>query len=338
MQQGTHKLLPIDDIVFDESNPRIALWLAMYEGKPTPEQIQQALGAGVDDKEGQGGTKFSTLKNSIQTNGGIIQPVLLNNLPDGRKLCIEGNTRVCIYKLFRDQKVKGTWDKIPAIVYTNLGEEEIDAIRLQAHLVGPRQWDPYSKAKYLTYLRAKENLPFAKLVDYCGGSQKTVKESIDAFEDMETFYRPLCEAEERDFDPRRFSGFVELQKNNVKTSLIQTGFDISDFAKWILYGKIDPLNTVRALPKILKSTKAQLVFLKKGATEAIKVLDRPELSKALQEASLAELAQALSEAINKIPYPQIKELQKDPTSDMNQALLDAQDALNTFIADIQTNE
>ena len=330
--------MPVNEIVLDKSNPRIALWLAMYVGDPTPEQIHQALGAGVDDKEGQGGTKYSTLKTSIQTNGGIIQPVLLNVLPDGKKICIEGNTRVCLYKWFRDQKVKGAWDKIPAIVYTNLDEEEIDAIRLQAHLVGPRQWDPYSKAKYLTILRNKEKLPFSKLVDYCGGSQKSLIESIDAYADMEAFYRPLCESEGDTFDPRRFSGFVELQKNNVKTALNQAGFEISDFAKWIFDKKIDPLNTVRALPKILKSKKAQQIFLKKGATEAIKVLDRPELSKALQEATLAELAQALSEAINKIPYPQIKELQKNPTSDMNQTLLDAQDALNTFIADIQTNE
>jgi hypothetical protein len=337
MQQGTHKLVPIDEITLDKSNPRIALWLEMYPGEPTPEQIHQALGAGVDDKESQGGTKFNTLKSSIQTNGGIIQPVLLNTLPSGKKVCIEGNTRVCLYKSFRDQKAKGSWNKIPAIVYVNLDEEAIDAIRLQAHLVGPRQWDPYSKAKYLTYLRDKEQLPFAKLVDYCGGSQKTVIESIDAFNDMETYYRPLCDSE-GDFDPRRFSGFVELQKNNVKTVLNQTGFGLSDFAKWIFNKKIDPLHTVRALPKILKSKKALQIFLKKGATEAIKVLDRPELSKALQEASLAELAQALSEAINKIPYPQIKELQKDPSSEMNQALLDAQDALNTFIADIQINE
>ena len=63
-----------------------------------------------------------------------------------------------------------------------------------------------------------------------------------------------------------------MQKNNVKTALSQAGFEISDFAKWIFDKKIDPLNTVRALPKILKSKKAQQIFLKKGATEAIRRL------------------------------------------------------------------
>jgi hypothetical protein len=178
-------------------------------------------------------------------------------------------------------------------------------------------------------------MPFSRLVDYCGGSQKAVMESIDAFADMEAYYRPLCDSE-GDFDPQRFSGFVELQKNNVKTAINQAGHDVSDFAKWVYEKKIFPLATVRWLPKILKNKKATQVFLKKGAVEAIKVLDRPDLSKALQDATLAQLAQALAEAINKIPFATAKELESDPTSDTNQALLEAQDALNTFIAKMCT--
>jgi len=337
MKQGKHELVAINEITLDKSNPRIKLWLEMYPGEPTAAQIQLALGAGSDDIEGQGGTTFSRLKNSILTNGGIIQPIILNVLADGKKLCIEGNTRVCLYKMFLDQKVPGSWNKIPSIVYTDLTEEEKDAIRLQAHLVGPRQWDPYSKAKYLTYLRNKEHFPFSKLVDYCGGSQKAVIESIDAFADMEAYYRPLCESE-GDFDPRRFSGFVELQKNQVKTAIAQAGYEVADFAKWILEKKIDPLATVRWIPRILKDKKAAQIFLKKGAAEAIKVLDRPDLSKALQEATIGQLAQALAQAINTIQFAQVQELQKDPSSDTNQALLDAQEALNTLIANVQGDE
>jgi hypothetical protein len=337
MQQGTHQLVAIDEIILDKSNPRIALWLSMYEEDPTPEQIYQALGAGVDDKEGQSGTKFVTLKNSIQTHGGVIQPVILNQLADGKKICIEGNTRVCLYKLFRSQKAKGSWDTIPAIVYKDLSDEEIDAIRLQAHLVGPRQWDPYAKAKYLTYLRNGEKFSFAKLVDYCGGSRKSVSESIEAYADMEEYYRPLCESE-GDFDPRRFSGFVELEKNNVKTAILRAGYSVGDFAKWIYDRAIDPLNTVRWLPKILADKKATQVFLKKGAREAIKTLDRPDLSSALREATVIQLAQALSEAINRIPYSEVRELEEDPASDANQTLLDTQDAVNTFISSLKKDE
>jgi DNA-binding IscR family transcriptional regulator len=62
------------------------------------------------------------------------------------------------------------------------------------------------------------------------------------------------------------------------------------------------------------------------------------LSKALQEATIAQLSQALAEAINSIQFAQYEELRKNPTSETNQALLEAQDALNTFLAKLDVNE
>ncbi|MEI6603604.1 MAG: hypothetical protein WCL54_08970 [Clostridia bacterium] len=339
MKQGRHEQVDVNQVILDKSNPRIKLWLEMYEGEPTPEQIHLALGVGSDDKESQGGTTFNKLKNSILTHCGIIQPILINQSQTGEMICIEGNTRLCLYRSFLEQKVSGNWDKIPSIIYADLTEEEIDAIRLQAHLIGPRQWDAYSKAKYLSYLRNIEKFPFSRLVDYCGGSQKVVMESIDAYADMEMYYRPLCDCES-DFDVRRFSGFVELQKNNIKTAILEAGFDLTDFAKW-MYGrdpKIAPLNTVRQLSKILRNKTATQVFLKHGAQEAIKTLDRPNLTAALKEASLEQLCDALTDTIINIKFEKVKELRADTGGPVYQALLDAKDALNAFIESIQPNE
>jgi len=166
-----------------------------------------------------------------------------------------------------------------------------------------------------------------------------VMESIDAYADMENYYRPLCESP-GDFDPRRFSGFVELQKNNVKTAILEAGYDLTDFSKW-MYGnnpKIAPLNTVRQLPKILKSKTATQVFLKSGAQEAIKTLDRPDLSAALKEATLEQLCIAITEAIINIKFEKVKELQADTAGTTYQALLDAKDTMDSFIESIQPNE
>src|SRR5262249_15642864 len=152
-------------IQLDRSNPRIRKFLEMYGEDPTPEQIFQALGAGGDEEGGASGTTFEKLKNSIITNGGVIQPVILNRHEDGTLVCLDGNTRLPLYKSFPAEKVEGKWETIPALVHKNLSEAEIDAIRLQVHLVGPRAWDPYSKAKYLHHLRTQEHLPFAMIVD-----------------------------------------------------------------------------------------------------------------------------------------------------------------------------
>jgi hypothetical protein len=80
------------------------------------------------------------------------------------------------------------------------------------------------------------------------------------------------------------------------------------------------------------------VFLKKGAKEALKFLDRPDLTKALLEATIAQLSQALTEAIAKIQYNDVQDLQKNPTSETNQALLEVQDTLDTFLTSLNRNE
>jgi hypothetical protein len=300
---GRHEFIPIDEIELDTRNPRIAKFLEMYSGEPTAEQLFIALGAGGDEKETESGPTFSKLKQSIITNGGIIQPVIVNRLRESRNICIDGNTRLALYRSFREEKVEGDWKTIPAMVYTDLDEEDIDAIRLQAHLVGPRQWDPYSKAKYLSYLRKKQHFPFDRLVDFCGGSKKAVKESIDAYADIERYYRPILESDS-EFDVRRFSGFVELQKPAVKLAIAEADFTLTDFAHWIKDRKIDALAEVRWLPSILKDPRATAVFLKDGAAAASKIFDRP-LDKALKEASVGQLARALAEALRIIGWHEV---------------------------------
>src|SRR4051812_34093648 len=101
------QLVPVDQVDLDRDNPRIRKFLEMYGQNPTPEQFYLALGAAGDD-EGDNSATFEKLKNSIQTNGGIIQPVILNQRA-GKFICVEGNTRVALYKKFHADKVKGTW-------------------------------------------------------------------------------------------------------------------------------------------------------------------------------------------------------------------------------------
>jgi hypothetical protein len=136
MDAGKHQLLLVSKIQFDRTNPRIARILDIYEGQPTAEQIYLALGAGADDTEAQSGTTFNRLKQSILTNGGIIQPIIVSAQLGGVLTCVEGNTRLAIYKSFAEDKVKGSWDFIPAVVYESLSEEDIDATTIGI-LLGP---------------------------------------------------------------------------------------------------------------------------------------------------------------------------------------------------------
>lgn len=337
LSNGRHDLLPVDQIQQDLSNPRIARILEMYDrDEITPERLFLALGAsGGDEKEG--GPTFTKLKESMRACKTIINPVIVNKTNDGTYICVDGNCRVALYKEFLVNDVPGEWGAIPAIVYEGLGATEIDTIRLQAHLVGPRPWDPYSKAKYLDQLRRTQHIPYPVLVDYCGGSQREIRELIDAYNDMESYYRPVL-ADDSEFDPRRFSGFKELQKPGVKEAIVAAGHSIGDFAQWIHDGRIGPLREVRALPKIMKSKRAHEVFLKQGAAAAVKTLETPSLSKALQEASLPNLCRALIAAYDRIGYKEAKSLKEEPGSPDALAVVEAFEALRELAYDIAGEE
>lgn len=320
--------LAIAEIELDRQNPRIRRFMEMYPD-PTPEQVYLALGAGGD---GSGdGSSFDKLKNSILSSGGIVQPIIVNR-HDGRLVCVEGNTRVAIYRSFIDDHVAGDWSHIPAMVYDALSEARMDAIRLQVHLVGPRDWDPYSKAKYLHYLRTQELQPFDRIIDFCGGSKRDVQEAIQAFSDMEKHYRPLVD--EGGFDITRFSGFVEYQKPKVKEALLEHGYSVVDFARWIHERKIDPLNTVRQLPAVLRHQPAREIFLRSGMRKAMAALDRPDLGTDLRQASLGQLARALTEAIDKLERGEQLRLRDNPEDETVTQLFDALESLESLTAEL----
>lgn len=327
--------LPIDDAKLDMNNPRIAKWVEMYGNNPSADQISLALGVGESQGD-SGGTTFQSLKASIRTNGGIIHPILVNCNGSKDLIVIEGNTRLAIYKEFRTQQVEGHWDTIPSIVHDNLSNEQIDAIRLQSHLVGPRAWDPYSKAKYLNHLSNSNNLTLGQIVDYCGGKETEVANYIAAYQDMESHYRPLL-ASDDEFDPTRFSGFVELQRPRVLNALSNAGFGKQDFAGWIINQSIHKNEAVRALPKILGNVKSREIFLTKGkrsAEKALLALETPSSDAALREASLEQLAEQLTRRIAGLEYQDFSGLKNSPDSDEVQTLIEVKDQLVQLCSDI----
>ena len=91
--------LLVEEIELDLNNPRIAKFVEMY-GKDNlvSEAVAMALGGGTNDNTG---TSYNTLKESIKANGGIINPIMVNQTKDGKYVVIEGNTRVQSIKNLR---------------------------------------------------------------------------------------------------------------------------------------------------------------------------------------------------------------------------------------------
>ena len=302
--------LPINQIKLDLENPRIKQWLEIYGDDITSEGIALALSA----SSGSSSTStYSALKESIKVNRGIINPIIVNKISEDNLIVIEGNTRLQIYKEFAEMDPDGPWNEIIAIVYDNLPIEQIHAIRLQTHLVGPREWDPFSKAKYLNQLSNIDKLPMAMIISFCGGKSTEIRKLIDAYTDMTKYYFKKADEAGIDPDPREFSKFAELQNRSIKEALLTHHFTEDDFAHWVIEGNIDSAQNVRKLPAVLANPDARSVFIKTNISEAVKYLNVP--SKGIidiSSVSLYDLAREVTGRLRNIEYKEVKALTNDP--------------------------
>ena len=323
--------LPIEDISLDMNNPRIAKFIEMYDKDSiTSEALAIALGSGVEDSSSQ--TNYSSLYNSIKANKGIIHPIIVNHQKNNKYVVIEGNTRVQIYKEFKENGVDGEWDRIPSIVYEDLSDSEIHAIRLQSHLVGPREWDPYSKAKYLNHLSNEENLPMNTVIEFCGGKKSEVMKFINAYQDMEKHYRPQLSADD-EFDQRDFSKFFELQNGSVKEAVVSK-FSLDDFAKWVINGNVDSAINVRKLPLILKNEEATKILVRSNIKDAYEkvIMDKPEY-KDLRSISVEQLCIELTNRLNDMPLQEYKNI-KNEENEIKSYITDLKENLDWFVNDL----
>lgn len=305
MNNSQYQNLLINQIELDLGNPRIKHFLEIYEGEITAEALALALSTASSSSEKQ--MSFNSLRDSIKTSKGIIHPIIVNHQIDGKYVVIEGNTRLQIYKDFYKDSNDENWMYIPALVYNQLSPIEIHEIRLQSHLVGPREWEPYSKAKYLYELSVEEGIPMPTLIDLCGGRQSEIRKAIDTYMYMEQYYRPYITQKGYDFTTREFSKFQEFQTPIVKRSIIQQGFEEGKFAEWVAEGNIDKALGVRNLPEVMKNDEARAIFLKKSLSEAEKVVSASKMSRTdLSSYPMESLLAALFKQINKIDYTDIQ--------------------------------
>jgi hypothetical protein len=150
---------------------------------------------------------------------------------------------------------------------------------------------------------------------------------------MENHFRKLHEPGEF-YDTQRYSGFVELQNPKVKNAILKARFTLDDFATWIKDGRIKGLASVRQLPRVLGDKKATAVFLKKGIKAALDSIEQPEVNADLRNATISQLARALTERIDRMPFGELQRLRANPDDDAVRYIADALEGLQSLTADI----
>ncbi len=257
--------LDIDEVQFDDENPRIRGALEKYGDKVTSERICFAL-QNNSENECSSSSSFRNLKISIKAHGGITERIKVVER-DGSFVCIDGNRRLAIYRDFAQSESASNWKKIPSVLLRKATQLDIESIRVTSHLVGAHPWPVYEKAKFLSGVRCNNYMDYDELIALCGDSKSEVNRYIDAFDDMNQFYRDSVE--DADFKIDRFSGYVELQNQGVKEAIFEAGFDLEDFGNWISDGNIFSLADVRRLPKVLRDPEAR-DMLRKGSVNSIR--------------------------------------------------------------------
>lgn len=327
-----HERLPVASIEYDRDNPRIKVALEKYGDQLNAERIYFALRTATEGEKSV--SSYDALRDSILAHRGARFPIVVTEIASGF-VCIDGNTRLAIYKQFKRDGVSGNWDHINATVLTDAEQKDIESVRISAHLVGSREWPAYEKARYLHYLRNEELMDYSEMISLCGGGKADIEKQIDAYHDMNEFYRDVVD--DTAFRIDRFSGFVELQRPSIKNAIFNAGFELKDFGEWIRDGKIYRLQDVRKLRRVLDDPEAREIFVTGGPRSieaADQHLDRKQDEESgrdsapvpVAEASILRLATTLSHKIDSMPYGELRDLSDRQTEDA-QLTLDALDGL-----------
>ncbi|MCY4489592.1 MAG: hypothetical protein OXF11_21125 [Deltaproteobacteria bacterium] len=341
--EENYQLLPIDKISFDTENPRIRMALQKYGHQLNAERIHFALRSATDGD--RGASSYTHLRDSILAKPGITVPVTVT-MTGGDFVCIDGNTRLAIYKQLQKEGVDGPWATIKAIVLENADQRDVETVRVSAHLVGAREWPAYEKARYLHYLRNQKFMDYSEMIALCGGNKVDIERQMYAYQDMNEYYRDVVD--DTAFHIDRFSGFVELQKRGVKEAIYAANLDLKDFGEWIRDGKIYRLADVRSLPKVLRNDEAREIFLSGGPRSieaAMAAIDRQSEqadkgatgATTLDAASVFQLAEVLTRRINDMPYSEVRALrnkEREEAEDQVRCLEDLAERVRALIEDV----
>ena len=339
----TYRPIPTNQIAFDEQNPRIKVALEKYGDKLDEQRIRFALQTATEGSSTV--SSYRSLKDSIRAARGISVPIVV--WPDNdRFVCVDGNTRLAIYRELNEEGAPGDWTAINCLILTDPTPSDIETIRVTAHLVGAREWPAYEKARYLHYLRNVEFMDYDELIARCGGNRTTITRQIDAYHDMNEYYRDVNSDDA--FKVDRFSGFMELQKSDIKDSIYSAGFDLHDFGRWIRDGQIYRLADVRKLPRVLADDQAKDALVNGGfrsVEDAIAIAEANRhndihpspLDTSVANADMATLAEALLQRIKSLPredYVALRDRQYETAEEDIDTLSDLIEHLHDLLQDV----
>jgi hypothetical protein len=313
--------IPLDEVILDATNPRIQFQRdsALSDGEPSQEALGLALTVTND--------QYYKLRENVESNGGILNPIWVV-WEASRYLVIEGNTRVLCYqdmceKYPNDPK----WHSIPAyILPERCSRQQVNFIRLEAHLFGTTPWDAYEKARELYRLSTEEDYSIDRLTRLTKLTASDIRNHIQAFRDMkEQYLRRFSEPGE----PQKFSYFVEFRKNSDLKRLVKEGeLSLLDFCEWVGEGKFRRGEDVRRLAQVLRDPEAHQTLLDHDFAAALDQLAQVDPA---AKSRLFEKIEDVCQGIRSMPFEETDEIMRGRAPAKIQLLEELSQVTSSFL-------
>ncbi len=297
-----NRRVSLDALKLDAHNPRIGLY---KDSQPSEDLSEADIYHAIANRSPDA---YAKLRDSIEINQGIINPIWIGPLHDGKHLVIEGNTRVLIYReLFSKYPTMDLWKQIPAnVLPIGVNESQVNFIRLEAHLRGTTPWDAYERARYLYILNDREGYSATRLEQVTRLGRAEIETEIRAFRDMAEVYSEKFPDDQ--YQSQKFSYFVEFERNSrLKQQIQKAGKQVDDFCEWVGTQRIPRAEYVRNLSDIFTDNKATDFFLQDGYDRAIQYLAiaQPDLV-----SPLFQRIEDVIERIKRLTFYEVEEIRE----------------------------
>lgn len=310
--------VPLDDVLLDPLNPRIANTVAASVAADD-ETIQKRLeGMLWDDSD------VHSLYSSVLANKGLIERIILRS----NGVVAEGNCRTVVYRRLREKfKDDETWRTIPArILPPDITDRQIAMLLGELHVGGKNEWSPFEKAGHMHQLFTQYGMVQDEIAKLLRTSKTSVNHQIKAFEALKNKYMVAHPGPQA---VRKFSYFFEAYKNPTLREWFKNSDDALDhFVRWVGTNKIARGADVRELEDVIDNPRALAAFEKSGRDGARKILeqDRPELTSALFK-MMVQMTAALEDA----RLDDVQRVRKDKSGGAKTIVRNLRDSLEKFV-------
>jgi hypothetical protein len=174
--------LPLDDVMLDPNNPRIANTVSISLSEKG-EELQQRLEALLWDD-----TDVRDLYRQVLINQGLVERIIVRQ--DGR--VVEGNCRTVVYRKLRERHSgEERWRTIPArLLPADIADRDVAILLGEMHVAGKNTWTPFEKAGHVYRMHNDFALVQDEIAVRLRMSKSKVNQLIRAFDMMKNKYLP----------------------------------------------------------------------------------------------------------------------------------------------------